>query len=168
MRGFGGLVRDRVFVGTALTSGLASASMFAYIAGATFVLQRIYGLSAQGFSFAFGANSIGIMVMSQVGARLVHRHPPERILSIGLAGNLIGSIGVAVTVLGSLGLQNRSRRLGNGRTPAPGPGREPIAWGTELPERMDRGHRCPLSFLTTTRRSRASRTASQPASYLPL
>jgi len=102
--GFGGLVRDRLFVGTALTSGLASASMFAYIAGATFVLQRIYGLSAQGFSFVFGANSIGIMVMSQVGARLVRRHRPERILSIGLAGNMTGSIGVAVTVLGGLGL----------------------------------------------------------------
>jgi DHA1 family bicyclomycin/chloramphenicol resistance-like MFS transporter len=104
MRGFGGLVRDRLFVGTALTSGLASASMFAYIAGATFVLQRIYGLSAQGFSFVFGANSIGIMVMSQVGARLVRRHPPERILSVGLAGNITGSTGLAVTAIGGLGL----------------------------------------------------------------
>jgi len=44
------------------------------------------------------------MVMSQVGARLVRRHRPERILSIGLAGNMTGSIGVAVTVLGGLGL----------------------------------------------------------------
>ena len=38
--------------GVALAGGLAGASMFAYIAGGTFVLQRIYGLSPQGFSLA--------------------------------------------------------------------------------------------------------------------
>ncbi len=104
MRGFAGLARDRLFVGTALTSGLASASMFAYIAGATFVLQRIYGLSAQGFSIVFGVNSIGILVMSQVGRRLVRRHAPARVLALGLTGNMIGSTGVAVSVLAGLGL----------------------------------------------------------------
>ena len=40
--------------------------MFAYISGATFVLQQLYGLSAQQFSFAFGANALGIMVLGQL------------------------------------------------------------------------------------------------------
>ena len=62
--GFTELLRDRLFVGSALSSGLAGASMFAYIAGATFVLQQIYGLSPQGFSLVFGINSLGIMAMS--------------------------------------------------------------------------------------------------------
>ena len=55
--------------------------MFAYIAGATFVLQRIHGMSAQGFSLVFGLNSVGIMVMSQVGARLSRRRPPAQVLA---------------------------------------------------------------------------------------
>ena len=78
--------------------------MFAYISGATFVLQRIYGLSPQGFSFAFGANSIGIMAMSQLGARLSRRWSAVRVLAIGLALNLLGAAALAVTVLLGLGL----------------------------------------------------------------
>ena len=104
LRGFGGLARDKLFVGSALTSGLASASMFAYIAGATFVLQRIYGLSAQGFSLVFGMNSIGILAVSQLGRHLVRRHPPVQILGAGLTGNIVGATGVAVSVLAGAGL----------------------------------------------------------------
>jgi len=65
LRGFRVLLRDRRFVGTAASSGLASASMFAYISGATFVLQEIFGLSPQQFSYVFGLNSIGIVTTSQ-------------------------------------------------------------------------------------------------------
>jgi MFS transporter, DHA1 family, multidrug resistance protein len=104
LRGFQVLLRDRFFVGAALSSGLAAASMFAYIAGSTFVLQRIYGLSAQGFSFAFGLNSVGIMVMSQVGGRLSRRWSTVRVLALGLALNLLGAVALAVTVLLGLGL----------------------------------------------------------------
>jgi DHA1 family bicyclomycin/chloramphenicol resistance-like MFS transporter len=104
LRGFRVLLRDRVFVGTALASGLASASLFAYIAGSTFVLQRIYGLSPQGFSLAFGVNSIGIMVMSQVGGRLAQRWRPVRVLALGLGLNLLGAAALAATVLTGLGL----------------------------------------------------------------
>ncbi len=85
-------------------AGLAGASMFAYISGATFVLQRIYGLSPQGFSFVFGANSIGIMIMSQTGARLARRHHPSRMLAVGLTLNLLGATALAVTILAGLPL----------------------------------------------------------------
>jgi DHA1 family bicyclomycin/chloramphenicol resistance-like MFS transporter len=104
LRGFQVLLRDRFFVGAALSSGLAAASMFAYISGSTFVLQRIYGLSAQGFSFAFGLNSVGIMAMSQVGGRLSRRWSTVRVLALGLALNLLGAAALAVTVLLGLGL----------------------------------------------------------------
>jgi MFS transporter, DHA1 family, multidrug resistance protein len=104
LRGFGQLFRDRFFVGVALGSGLAGASMFAYIAGATFVLQRIYGLSPQGFSLAFGVNSLGIMTAAQLSARLIRRWSPLRILSVGLLVNLAGALGLLITVLLGLGL----------------------------------------------------------------
>jgi len=104
LRGFQVLLGDRFFVGAALSAGLAGASMFAYISGSTFVMQRIYGLSAQGFSFAFGLNSVGIMAMSQLGARLSRRWSPVRVLALGLALNLLGATALAVTVLLALGL----------------------------------------------------------------
>lgn len=103
--GFGELARDRFFVGAGLSSGLAGASMFAYIAGATFVLQRLYHLSPQGFSFVFGSNSIGLMLMSQVGGRLVRRIAPGRLLAAGLVLNTLGSFGVLTSMLAGFGVQ---------------------------------------------------------------
>ena len=99
LRSFRTLLADRLFVAVVLAAGLAGASMFAYIAGATFVLQRIYGLSAQQFSFAFGANALGIMVLGQLGARLAHRWSPHRVLALGLLLNLVGAAGLVVSVL---------------------------------------------------------------------
>jgi MFS transporter, DHA1 family, multidrug resistance protein len=104
LHGFGELLRDRLFVGSALSSGLAGASMFAYIAGATFVLQQIYGLSPQGFSLVFGVNSLGIMAMSQLGGQLGRRWAPLGVLALGLGLNLLGAVGVAVATLSGLGL----------------------------------------------------------------
>jgi MFS transporter, DHA1 family, multidrug resistance protein len=104
LRGFGLLIKDRFFVGVALAAGLAGASMFAYIAGATFVLQRIYGLSPQGFSLAFGINSVGIVTAAQVSGRLTRRLSPVRVLAVGLTVNLAGSLCLAVSVLLGLGL----------------------------------------------------------------
>lgn len=104
LRGFRQLGADRLFVAVVAAAGLAAASMFAYIAGATFVLQRIYGLSAQEFSFAFGANALGIMAAGQLAARLARRWPPHRVLGLGLLVNLLGAACVAATVLLGLGL----------------------------------------------------------------
>ena len=78
--------------------------MFAYIAGGTFVLQRIYGLSPQGFSLAFGINSVGIMTAAQVSGRLTRRLSPVRVLAVGLTVNATGSLCLAVSVLLGLGL----------------------------------------------------------------
>jgi MFS transporter, DHA1 family, multidrug resistance protein len=104
LHGFRELLTDRLFVGSALSSGLAGASMFAYIAGATFVLQQIYGLSPQGFSLVFGVNSLGIMGMGQLAGRLATSWRPIRLLAVGLGLNLLGAVGVAVSTIGGLPL----------------------------------------------------------------
>ena len=78
--------------------------MFAYIAGATFVLQQLYGLSPQGFSLVFGINSLGILAMSWVGGRLATRWAPVAVLGLGLGLNLLGALGVATTTLSGAGL----------------------------------------------------------------
>src|SRR5699024_4322516 len=53
---FGSLIKDHFFFGIALAQAFVSMSMFAYIAGSPFVLQNVYGASAQQFSFIFAMN----------------------------------------------------------------------------------------------------------------
>ena len=104
LHGYNTLVHDRFFVGCALSSGLAGASMFAYIAGSTFVLQRIYGMSPQGFSLVFGCISLGLVAAAQGGARLALVWPLTRVLALGLTINLTGATALLVTVISGLPL----------------------------------------------------------------
>jgi DHA1 family bicyclomycin/chloramphenicol resistance-like MFS transporter len=104
LHGYNTLVHDRFFVGCALSSGLAGASMFAYIAGSTFVLQRIYGMSPQGFSLVFGCISLGLVAAAQGGARLALVWPLTRVLALGLTINLTGATALLVTVITGLPL----------------------------------------------------------------
>jgi MFS transporter, DHA1 family, multidrug resistance protein len=99
LHGYNTLLHDRFFVGCALSSGLAGASMFAYISGSTFVLQRIYGMSPQGFSFVFGAISLALVIAAQVGGRLALKWPLTRVLGFGLAVNLCGAASLLATVI---------------------------------------------------------------------
>ncbi|MEK8129137.1 multidrug effflux MFS transporter [Paenibacillus filicis] len=80
----GRLVRDRAFMGYALSQGFVTAAMFAYIAGSPFVLQNLYGVSPQGFSLIFAMNGIGIILASQTAGRLAGRIPESRLLVTGL------------------------------------------------------------------------------------
>ncbi|MFZ1118003.1 MAG: multidrug effflux MFS transporter, partial [Propionibacteriaceae bacterium] len=104
LQGYNTLLHDRFFVGCALSSGLAGASMFAYIAGSTFVLQRIYGMSPQGFSLVFGSISLGLVAAAQGGARLALVWPLPRVLGFGLTINLLGATALLITVISGLPL----------------------------------------------------------------
>jgi DHA1 family bicyclomycin/chloramphenicol resistance-like MFS transporter len=102
LQGYNRLLHDRFFVGCALSSGLAGATLFAYIAGSTFVLQKIYGMSPQGFSFVFGGISLGLVAAAQAGARIALVWPLTRVLALGLIINLLGAASLLVTVISGL------------------------------------------------------------------
>ena len=72
------LLADRRFIAYALLSGLVTGAMFAYIAGAPFVLEELYGLSPVAFSGVFALNAAGIVLTSQLGAHLVGRLGRDR------------------------------------------------------------------------------------------
>jgi DHA1 family bicyclomycin/chloramphenicol resistance-like MFS transporter len=93
-RGFRLLLSDRVFLGAVLNQGFLYAALFAYLAGSTYVLQDIYGLSPQGYALAFGLNSAGYMVSGYLAGRAAARW--------SIAGTL--SLGIVVAGLGALGL----------------------------------------------------------------
>ncbi|MEG7336542.1 MFS transporter [Bacillus sp. 0102A] len=57
----GSLLRDRSFMGYALTVGFIHGGSFAYVSGTPFVYQGIYGVSPQVFSILFGINGLAII-----------------------------------------------------------------------------------------------------------
>lgn len=65
----GSVIKHRPFMGFCLTQGFMMSGMFAYIGASPFVLQQLYGLSPQAFSFCFAANGVGLILASQISAR---------------------------------------------------------------------------------------------------
>lgn len=81
MRQYLRLFADRVFVGHALTGGIAIAGMFAYIAGSPFVFIKLYGVPAEHYGWLFGTNAAGFILMAQVNARLLAKRGPAFLLA---------------------------------------------------------------------------------------
>lgn len=81
LRTYASVVRERTFVGLMLTGGLMMAALFAYIAGSSFVFQGVFGLTEQQYGIVFGVNSVGLVIATQVNARLVRRVSPQWVLS---------------------------------------------------------------------------------------
>jgi DHA1 family bicyclomycin/chloramphenicol resistance-like MFS transporter len=105
LRTFRALLGDARFVGCVLSSGLAFASMFAYISGSPFVLQKVYGASPAVFSLLFAANGLGIVLAGRVSARLsAAGHEPARLLRGGLIATAGGSVALLISVLAGAGL----------------------------------------------------------------
>lgn len=103
LRGMGTVLRDRAFVGYALSGGFAMAAMFAYISGSSFVLQSVYGLSAQTFSLVFGTNALGIVALGLLNSALLRRFSVETLLRAGLALSAVGGLGLLASVHFGLG-----------------------------------------------------------------
>jgi len=64
------LLKDRNFIGHVLIQGFTIGGLFAYISASPFVLQNIYGASAETFSFCFAVNGVGIIIATQITGRL--------------------------------------------------------------------------------------------------
>ena len=101
-RGYRTLLSDRRFVGAVLVSGFVSAALFAYLAGATYVLQGIYGLSPQQYALAFGLNSAGFMVFGWLAARAAERWSLHGTLVVGLVMCALGALGLLAGGLAAL------------------------------------------------------------------
>ena len=98
LAGFGEPLRDRWFVGHALALGLAVSGVFAYIAGSSFVLQDVYGLSPRQFGLVFGVNGLGILVCGQLNRLLLRWTEPRRILLAGLGASAVAGVGVLAAI----------------------------------------------------------------------
>ncbi|MEV4108323.1 multidrug effflux MFS transporter [Nonomuraea sp. NPDC049695] len=98
------LLSDRAFSGAVLLQGCVNAALFAYLAGATYVLQGIYGLSPQQYAMAFGLNSAGFMAFGYLAGRSSERWSVTGTLVAGLAMCAVGALGLLASGLLTLPL----------------------------------------------------------------
>jgi len=104
LRDYRVLLGDRVFVGAILNQGFLYAALFAYLSGATFVLQDIYRLSPFEYALAFGANSAGFMVFGHLAGRSAERGRVRSTLAVGIAIAGLGAAGLLAAGLTSVPL----------------------------------------------------------------
>ncbi|WP_432218490.1 multidrug effflux MFS transporter [Pseudomonas kribbensis] len=81
LRQYGRLLTDPIYMGHALTGGIAIAGMFAYIAGSPFIFIKLYGVPPEHFGWLFGTNAAGFILVAQVNARLLAKRGPAFLLS---------------------------------------------------------------------------------------
>lgn len=94
------LFGNRVFLAYMLIQGFVMAGFFGYISASPFVLQNIYGLSAQHYAMCFGLNGFGIMIFAQVTGRVCTAYGDRAVLGAGVVLSLLASCLVAaVSVL---------------------------------------------------------------------
>jgi DHA1 family bicyclomycin/chloramphenicol resistance-like MFS transporter len=104
LRTMRGLLADRRFTGYTLVGGFTFAALFAYIAASAFVVQDLYGASAQTYSLLFGVNSVGLVALGQVNGKvLVGRVSMDRVLGAGLAIIAAAALALLLMTSGALG-----------------------------------------------------------------
>lgn len=92
------LLRDTRFVMLVLVGALGMSGLFAYIAGASFVLQGRFGLGQTAFALVFGAGAIALIGSTQCNVVLLRRFSPQQIMVWALAAAaLAGVVFVAVS-----------------------------------------------------------------------
>jgi DHA1 family bicyclomycin/chloramphenicol resistance-like MFS transporter len=89
------LLSDHVFIALAFIGGTMLAAMFAYVSGASFVLQDGFGLDARTFGLVFGLNAAGLTLTSQLNPVLLRRFQVRTVLT----GSILGAMAAAAALL---------------------------------------------------------------------
>lgn len=93
------LLVDQQFRSLAIAGGLLFAAMMSYMAGSAFLLQELFGLSAQEYGLLFGAQGALMVAGAQIGGLLARRSSPGRVLRIGAVA-LMAAVMVLVLSVG--------------------------------------------------------------------
>jgi DHA1 family bicyclomycin/chloramphenicol resistance-like MFS transporter len=102
LQAFGRLLCDGRFLGYGITLGFAQATLVVTLAGAPFVIQDHFGLSAQLYGLIFLAAALAMVVLMSVNGRLLRRFSERRLLLVGCACASLAGLGVVAS--GRLGL----------------------------------------------------------------
>ncbi|MGV8871530.1 MAG: multidrug effflux MFS transporter [Rhodococcus sp. (in: high G+C Gram-positive bacteria)] len=103
LRTYRSLLGDAQFVVLVLVAALAMSSLFAYIAGSSFVLQEEFGLDEQQFALVFAAGAISLIGASQLNVVLLGRLAPVQIVMFALIGAVVAGGVMAVLAIAGIG-----------------------------------------------------------------
>ena len=96
--GYREIMRNRAVLAYIGMLAISFAGVFAWISGASFVLQEIYGLSALQFGLAFAAASGGYLAGTALAARFVVRVGLDRTIGIGALALAIGGLAAIAAI----------------------------------------------------------------------
>ena len=102
---YGELLRDARFVILVLVAALGMSGLFAYIAGASFVLQGRFGLDQQVFALVFGAGAVALIGATQFNVVLLKKFAPQVIVLWALVAALLAGgvfVGLSSAHVGGL------------------------------------------------------------------
>ena len=94
-----GLFRRPAFVGYAMAFAFGFGTMFAFIAGSSFVYQEVFGLSSVGFSAMFALNAVALLSANSLNIRLVSRIGAWRLQRIAVCLIAVGAVAVLLCAL---------------------------------------------------------------------
>jgi DHA1 family bicyclomycin/chloramphenicol resistance-like MFS transporter len=96
--GYGAVVRHRGFLIYLGIITISYAGLFAWVSGASVVLQSVYGLSPTAFGFTFALGALGYMAGATIAARLVVRLGLDRTIGAGVIVLAAGGLALAAVV----------------------------------------------------------------------
>lgn len=99
LRGYGEFLVDRRFVAYLGIIACSYGGLFAWISGASFVLQTLYGLSPVGFGIAFGISSAGYLVGTLIATSIVMRIGLGRTIGLGTLAQAAGGLAMVVALV---------------------------------------------------------------------
>ena len=105
LQGYGQVVKEPQFATYAGAGALASAGLFAYLAGSPFVFMKLYGVSEQQYGIIFAIIAAGLIGSSQLNNWLLRTYSSSQLLTAVITTQfLIGLVLLIGTVSGWLGL----------------------------------------------------------------
>lgn len=114
--GIAALLVDRPFLVMTFLAGFSFASFFVFIASASFVYTRQFGLTPTQFSFAFALNAVGFFAASQFSSTLAQRMGTLRMIYTATAGfalSTFAGFGLGLAGLATLPVTMAALFVGN-------------------------------------------------------
>lgn len=75
------VLKDQTFLAFTIPLSFVYAGMFAYITGSPFVFIEYFKFSPADYSILFGVNAFGLILFSQINARLLRKFSPDQIIT---------------------------------------------------------------------------------------
>ncbi|MBP3035507.1 multidrug effflux MFS transporter [Arthrobacter sp. zg-ZUI100] len=98
LAGLAEVLRNRKFTGYVVLFASSFGVLMAYISASPFVYQNLMGLSASMYGLAFGINAMGLVGAGFISARLAHRVPPRKTVTVAVSVLLAMSLAILALV----------------------------------------------------------------------